>query len=186
MKKVLKWTGIVVGSLVGLVAVALVVLLIMGNARANKVYAIAVTAPPIPTDAKSIRRGAHLVIINMCTDCHTKTLGGQTEFTVDGLLTLPTPNLTRGAGGVGSLYKDEDWVRAIQHGVGHDGRALIVMPSKGFSQLSSQDVADIIAYVKSVPAVDNVLPKRQIEPMGRIMMALGMFPPSAADEIDHN
>src|SRR5881392_2153068 len=70
MKKILKWTGIVVGSLVGLAAVAFVVLLIMGNARANKVYAIAAKAPPIPTDRESIQRGAHLVIINMCTDCH--------------------------------------------------------------------------------------------------------------------
>jgi mono/diheme cytochrome c family protein len=186
MKKILKWTAIVVGSLVGLAAVAFVVLLIIGNGRANKVYAIAVTAPPIPTDAESIARGAHLVVINMCTDCHTKNLAGQTEFTIDGLLTIPTPNLTRGTGGVGSLFKDDDWVRAIQHGVGHDGRALIVMPSKGFSQLSSEEVGEIIAYIKSVPPVDNELPKRQIEPIGRVMMALGMFPPAAVDEIDHS
>ena len=38
MKKVFKWVGIVLGSLVGLILVAGVALFAMGNARLNKKY----------------------------------------------------------------------------------------------------------------------------------------------------
>ena len=72
-------------------------------------------------------------------------------FAVPGLLSIPTPNLTSGAGGVGATNTDEDWVRAIRHGVGHDGRALWVMPSLSFSRLSDEDLGALIAYLESRP-----------------------------------
>jgi mono/diheme cytochrome c family protein len=43
----------------------------------------------------------------------------------------------------------------------------------------------IIAYIKSLPPVDNELPERRIEFLGRLMDAAGMFPPSAVDQINH-
>lgn len=49
-------------------------------------------------------------------------------------------NLTRGKGGVGASYTDDDWVRAIRHGVGPDGKALLIMPSQEFFNLSDADV----------------------------------------------
>jgi hypothetical protein len=42
MKKVLKWTGIVLGSLLGLLVLAMVVLYILGSNRLNKSYEIQV------------------------------------------------------------------------------------------------------------------------------------------------
>jgi mono/diheme cytochrome c family protein len=183
--KILKWIGIVLGSIVVLVAIAFVVLMSIGNGQLSKQHEIAVTLPTIPTDAAAIERGKHLAIINICADCHTDNFGGQAEFVIPGMLTIPTPNLTTGAGGVGSLYTDEDWVRAIQHGVGYDGRALFIMPSKSFSHLTQEDVGALIAYIKSVPPVDSELPERKIEPVAQVMNALGMFPPFAVDNIDH-
>ena len=38
-------------------------------------------------------------------------------------------NLTRGKGGIGSSYTDADYVRAIRHGVGRNGRPLLTMPT---------------------------------------------------------
>jgi len=38
MKKVFKWIGIVLGSLVGLILIAALTLFLMGNARLNKMY----------------------------------------------------------------------------------------------------------------------------------------------------
>jgi mono/diheme cytochrome c family protein len=139
----------------------------------------------IPTDAQALRRGEHLATIFICTRCHTENLGGELSFAVPGMVTIPTPNLTSGAGGIGSSYTDEDWVRAIRHGVGHDGRALFVMPSNAFHSLNDEDLGAVIAYLKSVPPVDNQLAERRIELMGRLMMAVGMFPPLAVDRIDH-
>lgn len=185
LSKILKWIAIVVGGLVGLLVVAFVVLLLIGRAQANKSYDVPVETITIPTDAAAIERGEHVAAIHFCQSCHTDNLGGEVSFTIPGLLTIPTPNLTAGVGGVGSFYTDEDWLRAIRHGVGHDGRALWVMPAENFSHLSDQDVGELIAYLKSVPPVDNQLPERRIEAMGQVMVALGMVPPIAVDQIDH-
>ena len=108
------------------------------------------------------------------------------ELAAPGTLSIPTPSLTSGAGGIGGFYSDEDWARAIRHGVGQDGRALfILMLSNTFHYLSDEDLGALIAYLKSVPPVDNELPERRIEPLGRMMMATGIFPPPPAEQIDH-
>jgi mono/diheme cytochrome c family protein len=186
MKKFLKWAGILVGALVVLVAIAFGVLWGIGTAHAAQDHEIEIVVPPIPTDAKAIQRGQHLAsAILTCTSCHGEKLEGELEFAIPGLLTIPTPNLTAGAGGVGRIYSDEDWVRSIQHGVGHDGRALFIMPSQAFTHVSQEDMGALIAYLKSVPSVDSAWPERRIEPVARVMMALGAFPPFAVEVIDH-
>jgi mono/diheme cytochrome c family protein len=185
VKKILKWIGIVLGGLVGLLALALVVLYIIGTARLNKKYDVSVEAVPVPSDAASIQRGEHLATIFMCSDCHTGNMGGQVFYTVPGMLSIPTPNLTSGAGGAGAIFGDEDWVRAVRHGVSPDGRALFIMPSNAFNQMSDEDLGALIAYIKSLPPVDNRMPERRVEIMGRLMMGAGMFPPFAVDQIDH-
>jgi len=184
-KKVLKWIGIILGGLLGLVVLAVIILYFVGSSKANKTYDIPVEPVSIPADAEAIQRGEHLATIYICTSCHTENLGGELSFAVPGMVSIPTPNLTSGASGIGSFYTDEDWVRAIRHGVGHDGRALFIMPSNVFHSLNDEDLGAVIAYLKSVPPVDNQLPERRIELMGRLMMAAGMFPPLAVERIDH-
>jgi hypothetical protein len=99
---------------------------------------------------------------------------------------IHTPNLTSGTGGIGSSFTDADWVRAIRYGVGPNGRALFIMPAKALNSLSDEDLGAVIAYVKSLPPVDNQLPERRVATLGRLMMAVGLFPPFAADQIDHS
>src|SRR3977135_3158414 len=49
--------------------------------------------------------------------------------------------------------------RAIREGIGHDGRALFpIMPYPSYRQMSDEDLASIIAYVRTVPAVSKRLP----------------------------
>jgi mono/diheme cytochrome c family protein len=98
-------------------------------------------------------------------------------------------NLTSGAGGVGATNSDEDWVRAIRHGVGHDGRGLALMPSSTFYYLSDEDLGALIAYLKSLPPVDNAMPPTDLGPLGRIMLPLGQLPESVIPDvtvIDHD
>jgi mono/diheme cytochrome c family protein len=113
-------------------------------------------------------------------------MGGQVYFEVPGMISIPTPNLTSGAGGAGASYTEEDWVRAVRHGIGRDGRALFIMPTKAYHYLSDEDLGALVAYVNSLPQVDNNLPERRVDLMGRLMMGAGIFPPFAADEIEHN
>ena len=72
MRKVLKWTGIGVGGLVGLLIVLIVVLTVLGNIlRVNKTYDIEVAAVEVPTDAESIARGRHIAVsYALCVECH--------------------------------------------------------------------------------------------------------------------
>jgi mono/diheme cytochrome c family protein len=121
----------------------------------------------------------------ICSRCHLENLGGQDYFSIPGMLTVPTPNLTRGAGGVGAFYTDEDWVRAVRHGVGSDGRGLFFMTSTAYQHLSEEDLGALIAYIKSKPPVDNELPERRFALVGRLMMGTPMTPPLAAELIDH-
>ncbi len=193
IRKILKWIGIVLGSLVGLLVLTFVVLYIIGSAKWNRIrgnnYDVPDETIVIPTDQASIARGEHIATIRMCRYCHTETLSGDFE-TVPGLITLSFPNLTAGAGGVGDTNADEDWVRAIRHGVGHDGRGLALMPSRVWYYLSDEDLGVLIAYLKSLPPVDNELPGTDLGPLGRVMLVLGQVPPEAVvpdvTVIDHD
>jgi len=193
IRKILKWIGIVLGSLIGLLVLAFVILYVIGTVKWNRVrekdYDVPVQTITIPTDQASIARGQHIATIRMCRYCHTEDLSGQSDE-VPGLITLSFPNLTSGAGGVGVANTDDDWVRAIRHGEGHDGRGLILMPSRVWYYLSDEDLADLIAYLKSLPPVDNELPTTTLGPLGRVMLVLGQIPSEATQPdvivIDHD
>jgi mono/diheme cytochrome c family protein len=191
IRKFLKWIGIVLGSLIGLLVLAFVVLYIVGTVRWNKLhgtYEVPVETVTIPADQASIARGGHIATIRICKECHTENWSGQFD-SVPGLVTLSIPNLTAGAGGVGATNTDEDWVRAIRHGVGHDGRGLALMPSGVFYYLSDEDLGALIAYLKSLPPVDNKLPRTDLGPLGRVMLALGQLPAEIVPNvivIDHD
>src|ERR1051325_2124061 len=76
-------------------------------------------------------------------------------------LTIPniTPDRETGAG----AWTDEDLMRAITQGIGHDGRTLIpMMPYQWFRELGDEDLASIIVYIRSIPAVRNTLPKTEL------------------------
>jgi mono/diheme cytochrome c family protein len=185
LKKVLKWIGIGLGGLVGLLVLAFVVLYIVGTVKINKKYKVPVESISIPTDPESIQRGEHIATIYICTSCHTESLSGELNFVAPGMVSISSPNLTSGIGGIGRDYTDEDWVRAIRHGVNRDGKAIFIMPSNAYYYMSDEDLGALIAYIKSLPPVDDTLPEKRIEPIGRLMMALGMFPPFPVDQIDH-
>lgn len=190
IRKILKWIGIVLGSLIGLLVLAFAVLYIIGSAKWNQVHGnhnVPVETITIPTDPASIARGEHIAIIRMCGDCHNEILSGGSE-TVPGLVTLTFPNLTAGGGGVGATNTDQDWVRAIRHGVGHDGRGLVIMPAGIFYYLSDEDLGELIAYLKTLPPVDNEMPPLNLGPLGRVMLALGeaLFTGPDVIVIDHD
>ena len=190
IRKIFKWIGIVLGSLVGLLVLAFIVLYIMGTVKWNKMhgqYDVPAKTITIPTDDASIARGEHIATIRMCRHCHLDNLSGQAAGAPI-LVTLSVPNLTSGAGGVGATNTDEDWVRAIRHGVGQDGRGLVLMPSSTWYYLSDEDLGALIAYLKSLPPVDNELPRTDLGPVGRVMLTLGQLPPEIVPNvtvIDH-
>lgn len=166
----MRWLLRILLGLVSLVIVVVVTCYAIGSVRFNEKFAIAEPALTIPTDKASIARGRHLAFaITKCAGCHGKDLSGTVLIDAPPFRVVP-PNLTRGSGGVGSTFTDADFARAIRDGVGPDGRGFILMPSERYASLSDADLADIIAYVKSVAPVDHQLPGTNLKPLGRIMV----------------
>jgi mono/diheme cytochrome c family protein len=188
LRKILKWIGIVLGSLAGLVVLATIILYVAGGVIWNQTYEnydVSVEAVPIPAGEAAISYGQHVATIHYCAFCHGDNLAGRVLIDQPALVVMYSPNLTGGAGGVGAANTHEDWMRAIRHGVGHDGRGLIGMPSSIWYYLSDEDLGALIAYMQSLPPVDNELPARRIGPLGRFMVALGQFPAAGPAAIDH-
>ena len=118
----------------------------------------------------------------LCTDCHGRDLGGEEFFTADdGAGTLWAPNLTSGKGGIGGAYTDADWLRALRHGIRPNGENLIIMPAEFYTTIDLNDLADMIAYLKTLPPVDREIPVRALAFMPKVMLGLGVIPTSEFD-----
>ena len=72
---------------------------------------------------------------------------------------LVAPNITPdNETGIGN-WSDDTLARAIREGIGHDGRALFPrMPYPHYREMSDEDLASIIVYLRTVPPVRNQLP----------------------------
>lgn len=184
-KKILKWIGIGLGVIVVLVLIAAGVMYFRGQARFNQTYAVQVENVAIPSDAASLERGKHFVTL-MCSGCHGENLAGTDFFSDPGLGIMHAKNLTSGQGGVGMAYTDADLVRALRHGVRPDGTSVFVMPADDFYYLSDQDLGSIIAYLRTVPPVDQEWGPKQFTLMGNVLIGVGAFDNFImADQIDH-
>ena len=139
----------------------------------------------VPSDTALLSRGARLIVANGCADCHKSDLGGGVMVDDPAVGRLVASNLTTGYGGVGARYDDGTLDVAIRDGVGWDGRKLIFMPSHEFAGLADNDVAAIIAYLRTVPAVSRTLPSIRIGPVARGLMAAGKLVLLPNDFVDH-
>jgi mono/diheme cytochrome c family protein len=115
----------------------------------------ATTAPPAATTA--VERGRYLANAGNCLSCHTRAggapmAGGVAFETPFG--TVYSTNITPDqATGIGQ-WTAADFRRAMHEGVDRDGDSLIpAFPYTSFTQVSDADVADIYAYLRTVPAV---------------------------------
>lgn len=99
-----------------------------------------------------------------------------------------TPDRKTGAG----AWTDEQFVRALREGIGHDGRRLFpAMPYANFRGLSDEDLASIVVYIRSLPPVRRALPKSRIPPEFPVSAYASLEPPlppvpvNASSEVRH-
>lgn len=183
MRKALKWLGRSAAVLVVLVLLGLASAYGLSERRMAKVYRIDPPVPQVPVDAASIERGDHIAAIRGCKDCHGADLGGATFINDPLFARLSGTNLT--PDGPGGKLSDVERVRAIRHGVGPDGRSLLFMPAQEFAKLSDQDMGDLLAYLRSVPAVEHTPPPNRVGPLGRLLFLAGKVPLLPAEIVDH-
>ncbi|MGE0406738.1 MAG: cytochrome c [Candidatus Korobacteraceae bacterium] len=146
-------------------------LAILGCNSAERPTAEKTAAPAVSAADAKLERGRYLAEnLADCESCHSEfnwetdppeplpgRLGSGAPFPLEGLpFPVYVPNIsshkTMGAGG----WTDEQLARAIREGIGHDGRVLSpIMPYMNFRALSDNDVAAVIAYVRTYPSVDK-------------------------------
>jgi cytochrome c553 len=189
LSRALKWIGISLGGILGLLCVAALVFFLVGRARLNRKVAVPAGLTAVPGDSSALARGEHILRIHGCQGCHGEDLSGRVFLDIP-LGRFVATNLTRGRGGIGATYHEEDWDHAIRFGVRADHTSLVpIMPYRLFNHLSDADAAALIAYLKRLPPIDNLLPSTSIRLPGYIMVSLtdmqGLFgrlsqPPPAA------
>jgi len=116
-------------------------------------------------------RGKYLVNLGGCLDCHTpgyflgkpdmaRYLGGsEVGFEIPELGVFYAPNLTPDKEtGLGS-WTDAQIATALTTGVRPDGRILApIMPWRAFAGLTKEDVGAMIAFLRTLPPVQNKVP----------------------------
>ena len=172
--KIMKWVGIAFAAGLGLVVLALGAVYFASESKITREYTIASEAISGPTDSALVERGKHLVTsVNACIGCHGPGLGGKQMIDAPVFATVAASNLTTGRGGVGAKYTEALLERAIRHGINADGRSIAIMPSSHYNRMSDEDMRAVIAYVKSVPPVDNELKPFSAGPISRAITVSG-------------
>ncbi len=124
-----------------------------------------------------LERGRYLAnAVAGCLDCHSphdwtaegappvqskRGAGQPFPGNLPGSVIAPniTPDPETGAG----TWSDDQLARAIREGISHDGRTLFpLMPYQNFRKMSDEDLASLVVYLRTLPAVRNPLPRTEI------------------------
>ena len=175
MKRILKWTGLTVGSIV---AVLLIVIYAGSEYRLRQKFEIAATPIEVPTDSTAIARGRHVFETRGCEGCHGEGLQGKVFFDQPMLARLVAPNVVRAIEG----YSNPDLARLLRHGVRPNGTGVAVMPSSMFYHLDDTDLAGLIAYLRTLPDKgSDTLPATSMRLLARIGVVTGKYKLEPAD-----
>lgn len=186
MQRFLKLAGITIGALLLVAAAGVAALYAWSGAELSKKVTPTTHAFTAPADSASVARGEHVVrALVKCADCHGEDLGGDTLIDDPAIGRIYAPNLTRGAGGIGAAYTDADWERAVRHGTARDGRRLMIMPSNEYQFLSDEDLGTVVAYLRSLPAVDREPVPNKVGPVARALYAAGKMPFFPSEGVTH-
>ncbi|HEY0382587.1 MAG TPA: cytochrome c [Candidatus Elarobacter sp.] len=175
MGRILRWLGYALIALVVLAAVGIAGLVMASNHEVDA--HVVPVPPPLKLGHGSVERGKHIFnAVSSCVVCHRNDGGGGPFINEPAMAVLNAPNLTGGPGGVGSIYTDADYDRAIRRGIRSDGSRLIIMPSWDYAAFGDDDAASVIAYIRSLPPVDRATPRVQLGPVGRVLVATHKLP----------
>lgn len=132
------------------------------------------SAQPAPSPSDTLARGRWLLKTASCNDCHDsvdskmqkiegKALAGGMKFQFPGDKGFAiAPNITSDkATGIGA-YSDEDIQRVLTEGKGKDGRTLYAMPWYYYKGMTKEDRDALVAALREVPAVANIVPPSRV------------------------
>jgi cytochrome c553 len=111
-------------------------------------------------DAPSANRGRYLFAVSSCAFCHGGGGSGGNKVSWSTLGTVWSANLTPHPTGLGH-WTDEQILRVLRSGVRGDGRPLHwrAMPWDHFSNYEEEDLRNLLAYMRQLPAIERSLPR---------------------------
>ncbi len=186
--KVLRTIAAVLGGLLALVLVAAALVVLNGWRLAHAKPSNRLRELAVAPDSSLVERGAHLARTS-CAGCHSPNMqlpmsGSHGDFFAEPGMPpfghLYGPNLT--PAGRLAEYTDAELARAIREGLSREGTPLLVMPSMRFHALGDRDVAALVAYMRSQPAVESPARAKVLTPLAYFVLGAGIFPPSNMPE----
>ena len=172
MNRLLRWIGTALAALAGLAILAYAVLYILSERVLRRSYDKPTVTLSIPSDAASIDEGRRLATIRGCFGgCHGRQAEGAVMFDKPMIARIVAPDLTAAV----RKFSDAELAVIIRNGVRPDGRSMLVMPSEVFVGLTDEDLARIISFLKSLPAVAGPGPSISPGPIGRLGLVIGKF-----------
>jgi mono/diheme cytochrome c family protein len=126
---------------------------------------VPVNAPVAADLSTPEKRGAHIVRIAACADCHSTrddrgngregfTFAGGTALLYEGRKTIYSANITPSVNGI-PYYTEELFVEMMRTGRVKARELDPMMPTRYYRNMTDQDLRDIFAYLKTLPAVDH-------------------------------
>lgn len=110
---------------------------------------------------------------NGCIDCHGADLTGVMVMDNGAMGSIYGANITP------YTLKDKtnkQIAQAIRYGIHSEGRSLRFMPSFDYVDLSIEDIAALIAYIRSVPAVEKASHENTFGPIAKMLSSFGKMP----------
>jgi mono/diheme cytochrome c family protein len=182
--RAVKWVGLVLSTLLAAVCTLATGVALIGFYKINfPPYKPEVVDVKVAATPEQVARGARFAVI--CASCHS----------TDGKLPLVGRNFMQGGPPLGTMYATnltpggeiKDWsdgevIRAIREGVHKSGRALLIMPSEIFHNLSDDDVQAVVAYLRSQQVAEPGTPPTRLNVLGALLFGAGI-PTSAQPPI---
>jgi mono/diheme cytochrome c family protein len=188
VRKILKWTGIILLVLIAGVSLTTI-------SRQHLKYEAPYPNIKASTDSAVIARGKHLVTGPAhCVDCHSPVhnkdsilqLGQDIPLVGGTKFDLPfgqfyTRNLTPDKEtGIGDMT-DAEIARVLRYSVKKNGEA--VLPFMPFQNMSDEDLTSIISYLRSLKPVHNPVPDHSYNVVGNLIKAFLIKPVAPTERI---
>ena len=170
----------------GRLTTGLALLIVLG---AGGAWVLSAPAAPLPDSdlaglTPDASRGATIFAVAGCASCHsapdaayslTPVLAGGEAFASDfGIFIAPniSPDPVQGIGS----WTDAQIISAIQHGVDDQGNHLYpALPYASYNKTSMQDMVDLVAFWRTLPAADTPSQPHQVGFPFSIRRAVGMW-----------
>jgi mono/diheme cytochrome c family protein len=187
IRKILKWTGIVILSLILIVVIAVA-------SRQNLQFDAPYPEVKATTDSAAIAHGKEIAFgAAHCADCHYAgnadslfNLGQEPELSGGRVFELPVGNFyvsnitSDSTTGIGR-YTDGEIARVLRYGVRPDGTAVIdFMP---FHNMSDGDLAAVISFLRSTKPVHNPVPDHTVTLLGSVIKAFMLKPVGPNEQV---